>query len=356
MKKGNKVIPLVEEIPNKKNSNHKNKDIIINISKNKEEEDNNSTNSAEYSGNLLKEKEDPSIINQITNQIKNIPKNEMKKYQEKLKEKTMRMEIDKRYTESERLQQKYEEKNSNVHAFDNNPQFQKMLKRVSAQLFVIFIGGIIYLIYNLIIYYSTNKKETTSIVGMFLSILLIAFCFILFIALNFGLLNDPYLSKTFRLFIIFESLILITCFIFNIILLFISIKYLSKKKFENKFIIYLMFLLVVLIFFIIYKYCKNLLIESVLILLGKKTEYSILILKEQNLKNNEINFNTNLSYSNNMTNENLTNSVSSLFNNEDKEKEKDKEEEQYKTFNYYNNFHYSVTSLRKDNYNPFKKN
>ena len=133
-----------------------------------------------------------------------------------------------------------------------------------------------------------------------------------------------------------------------------SIKYLRKKKFENKFIFYLMLILVFLISFIIYKYCKKLLVESVLILLGKKTEYSILMLKEQNLKNNEINFDTNLSVSNNMTDGNLMNSVTTLFNNEDKIK--DKEEEQYKTFNYYNNFHYSVTSARKDNYNPFKKN
>ena len=74
---------------------------------------------------------------------------------------------------------------------------------------------------------------------------------------------------------------------------------------------------------IIIKFYKDLFIESFLILLRKKTEYSVLIIKEQNLKNNEINFNTNLSVSdNNMTNENLTNSVS-LFNNEEN-KEKDK--------------------------------
>ena len=348
MKKGKKEIPLVEEISNKKN-----KDIIINIPKNKDEEDNNSTNSAEFSGTMLKENQDPSILNQITHQLKNIPKNEMKKYQEKLKEKTMRMEIDKRYTETERLKQKYLEKNSNVHTFDNNPQYQKMLKKVSAQLFCVFIGGIIYLIYNMVIYYTTNKKETSAIVGIFLSILLIAFCFILFIGLNFGLLNDPYLSKTFRLFIVIESLMLITCFIFNIILLFLSIKYLRKKKFKNKFTIYLMLLLVFLISFIIYKYCKKSLVESVLILLGKKTEYSILILKEQNLKNNEINFNTNLSLTNNNTHENLMNSVTSLFDGNEKDKDNDKEEQQYQTFNYYNNFHYSVTSARKDNYHSF---
>ena len=109
-----------------------------------------------------------------------------------------------------------------------------------------------------------------------------------------------------------------------------------------------------IIFTLIIIICKDLFIESFLILLGKKTEYSVLIIKEQNLKNNEINFNTNLSVSdNNMTNENLTNSVS-LFNNEEN-KEKDKEEEQYRAFNYYNRFHYSVSSSRKNDFHSFKK-
>ena len=110
----------------------------------------------------------------------------------------------------------------------------------------------------------------------------------------------------------------------------------------------------IFITFIILKFCWNLFIESVLILLGKKTEYSILIIKEQSLKRNEINFNTNLSMENNATSESLTNSIS-LFNNETN-KEKDKEEEQYKAFNYFNRFHYSVTSSRQGEFSSFKKN
>ena len=126
------------------------------------------------------------------------------------------------------------------------------------------------------------------------------------------------------------------------------------KHFKNKFIFYSIVLLMIFISIVICKICWNLFLESVLILFGKKTEYSILISKEQNLKSNEINFNTNLSLTNNMTNENLVNSVS-LFNNEDKV-EKDKEEEQYKAFDYFTNFHYSVTSARKGDYPGFKKN
>ena len=353
--------PLVEEIIQKEKPNESNKEIIINLKKNKNEEDETSTNSADYSGSYLNENQI-----QYQNMVKNnnsfpmpLSKRGLEKYQEKLKEKTMRMEIDKRYSETERLRKKYEELNSHVHTFDNNPQYQKMLKRVSNQLILIFLGGIIYLIYSTIIYfYTSKKKEGISILGICLSISDIALCIILFIALNFGLLNDPHLSKTFRLFIILETFVLISTLIFNIFLAFLSNKYLRKMKyFKNKFIVYFIFLLVILISFAIAKFCMNLFVESALILLGKKTEYSILIYNEQNLKKNEMNFNTNLSVSNdiNTTGEGLVNSTA-LFNNDNKEKEKEKEEEEFKTFNYYNRFHASVTSSRQNDFKNFKNN
>ena len=333
MKSKEKPIPLVEEISDKSNPNNK-KDIIISLRKNKKEEDDTSINSSNYSGVELKEshQKKEKMNNSLPFSFKNISKKNLEIYQEKLKENTMRKEIDKRYNETERLRKKYEEKKSNLHTFDNN-----------------------YLIFNLIIYYITsNSKESSAILGICLSIIIIAFCFILFIALNFGLLNDPNLSKTFRLFIVIESFIILFSFIFNIIVAFLCKKYLSRKRqFKNKFVFYFILLLMILISVAIFKLCWNLFLESILILFGKKTEYSILIFKEQRLKSNEINFNTNLSLTNNMTNDNLVNSAS-LFNNEDKE-EKDKEEEQYNAFNYFNNFHYS-TSTRKGDYPGFKKN
>ena len=129
------------------------------------------------------------------------------------------------------------------------------------------------------------------------------------------------------------------------------------KYFKNKFIVYFIFLLVILISFAIAKFFMNLFVESALILLGKKTEYSILIYNEQNMKKNEMNFNTNLSVSNdiNTTGEGLVNSTA-LFNNDNKEKEKEKEEEEFKTFNYYNRFHASVTSSRQNDFKNFKNN
>ena len=350
MKKGNNMIPLVEEAFSKSKQNNND------IKKTRAEEDDKSTHSADYSGNDLKENQNPNILYKKNYPI-SLNKKQLEKYNEKLKEKTMRMEIDKRYTETERLKNKYEEKNSHLHTFDNNPQFQQMLRRVCKQLMLLFLLGIFYLFYNAIIYFNlSNKKEGLALIGSCLSISTIAFCVILLISLNIGLLNDPNLSKTFRLFILFEFMVLITTFVFNIILSILCNKYLKKKKqFKNKIVIYLIIASMILFTLLIIKSCLNLFIESILILFGKKTEYSILIINEQSLKKNEMNFNTNLSLTdNNITNEALTNSTS-LFNNEE-EKEKDKEEEQYKAFNYYNKFHYSVTSARKNDYTSFKKN
>ena len=174
--------PLVEEIIQKEKPNESNKEIIINLKKNKNEEDETSTNSADYSGNYLDENQI-----QYQNMVKNnnsfpmpLSKRGLEKYQEKLKEKTMRMEIDKRYSETERLRKKYEELNSHVHTFDNNPQYQKMLKRVSNQLILIFLGGLIYLIY--IFLYKQKKRRYIYIRNMFIyirycSLYYIIYCF-----------------------------------------------------------------------------------------------------------------------------------------------------------------------------------
>jgi hypothetical protein len=247
MKSGHKAIPLVEEIPNKsknntkQNNNINNKDLIISLPKNKSEEDEKSTHSADFSGNELKENQNPNIPKQGSYPL-SLTQKEIERYNEKLKEKTMRIEIDKRSNETERLKNKYEERNSHLHSFDNNPQYQKMLKRVSFQLFLIFIGGIIYFFYSLIIYLNTNKKETLALFGMCLSISAFAFVVILFIALNIGLLNDPNLSRTFRLFIIIETTIFFCNFVFNIILAFMSKKYLRKIKHFKKNFLFIFYL------------------------------------------------------------------------------------------------------------------
>ena len=361
MSSGNKVFQLVEENSAgssevKKDSNKNN--IIIELSKKKTEEDDKSLNSAECSGNELKYSQKVDLVNSVK-PIK-LSKKAYEKYTQKLKENTMRLQVAKMYNETERLKKKYEEKIAYFHSFDNNPQFQKMLKMVGKQLIYFFIQGIFLLIFSALFYfYVTRCKEGLALTSLCLSITEITFSIILFISLKLGLLNDPNLSKAFRLFVVMEFLLLFSSFIINVISGLVNNEYLKKNitEFQNRLIIYIIYLLMILLFIYSFKFCSNLFLESVLILLKRKTEYSILMINERNTKN-EINFNINLStMSNNETTEGLNNANTGIFqvdNNVNNNKD-DKEEEQYRTYNYFNKFHYSVTSSRNGDYNNFKK-
>ena len=365
--------PFIEETTeissNKNAKNDKNKKIelvkkdkdgiLIELSKNKMEEDEKSTNSAEFSGQELrkeKEKENNSI--QFINP-KKLSKKAYEKMTQKMKENTMRMEIEKIDKETERIRQKYEEKNAFLHSFDNNPQFQKMLKNVEKQLKVIFLFGIIVCVFSSLVYfYVTKRKDGCSLASFSLSVAEIAIVLILIITLKIGLLNDPNLSKAFRLFVIFELLIIIGTFIINVIVIVVIQEYLSNQQSITKIIVYLLFVLLIGLFVIGFKMCLPLFIESILILLNKKTEYSILIINEQNAKS-ESNVINNLSTSNNYSTEGLNNDTTTGIISENEKKQgleiTNKEEEKYKNMNYFNKFHYSVTSDRKDVNNYFKK-
>ena len=355
-----KKIPLI-----KQNGIDKN-DIIIELSNHKkEEEDEKSANSAEFSGQNLKneniqneniEKEKAKTARQIKPII--LSQKAYDKYTQRLKERTMRMEIEKMDKETERIKQKYEEKNAFLHLFDNNPLFQKMLKYVEKQLILICILGMTICIYSgLLYFYISNSKMGLALANFFLSISEISIFFILIITLKSGLLNDPNLSKAFRLFVFAEFLTLVGSLVINILIPIYIKKYLKKVDKTSRIIIYILFLLVILLFIITLKYCLTLFVESILILLNKKTEYSILMINEQNSKS-ELNIISNLQTSHNMSTEGLINTSNGIISNNEKNTQNNtvinKEEEQYKKFNYFNKFHYSVTSNRNDE-NYFNK-
>ena len=153
-----------------------------------------------------------------------------------------------------------------------------------------------------------------------------------------------------------ESLLIFTSFIINVIAGVIFRYYFKKNvEFIVRIIIYIIFAIMILISIFIFKFCLNLFVESTLILLKRKTEYSILMLNEQNMKN-DMNFSINLSTtSNNVTTEGLNNNSTNIFN-IDNNKEENKEEEKFKALNFYNTFHYSNTSARDHDYIIFKKN
>ena len=362
MSTGNKSFQLVEEIPTSPKNKNKN-GIIIELPNKKPDEDNKSENSAEFSGKEMNPN-NQNIINiqgvqEMPKNIKPIilPPKAYEKYMDNLRDQSMRYEIEKVYNETERLKKKYEEKKSHLHSFDNNPQFQKMLKTVDKQLKYFFIEGIFLNIFSALLYfYITRRKEGLALSSFCVSVSEIAICIILFIALRLGLLNDPNLSKAFRLFVVMESLLIFTSFIINVIAGVIFRYYFKKNvEFIVRIIIYIIFAIMILISIFIFKFCLNLFVESTLILLKRKTEYSILMLNEQNMKN-DMNFSINLSTtSNNVTTEGLNNNSTNIFN-IDNNKEENKEEEKFKALNFYNTFHYSNTSARDHDYIIFKKN
>ena len=351
--------------------NKENISININIPKRKIEEDDNSSSKQlkTKENNELNEHKEKKVdinknhniknekISKISEQEKNLSNYQKAydKYAEKIKEKTMRMEIDKIYKETERMKQKYEEKSSNLHKFDNNPQFQKMLNGVGKQLFYLLLETILLNIFSSLIYFVvTQGKDGISLVSFCLSVILFGFSILLLTSLKLGLLNDPYLSKAFRLFVAFELFLILTTFGFNIISMFTSLKYTKKKDaFKLKVVIYALFSLVFIFFFPIIKYCSTLFFESIHILFGKKTEYSILMLNEQS-SNADPNLSISMSDGLNKTTSDL------LFDAKNNKSAKDvnNDEEKYKNDYYFQNFHYSVSSERKKDYhlNKFKNN
>ena len=342
--KNPKKIPIIRQ-------NKEKNDIIIDLSiKNttKKEDDDHSMNSAEYSSQTLK---DGNQVKYKAKTVREKPifktKKEYDRYTERMKERTMRLELEKINKETERFTKEYEERNSYRYLFDNNPQFQKMLKSVQKQLFFIFIIALLILILNGFIYFNfTKKKFGLSIINMALSITEIAIFLVLMISLKMGLLNDPELSKAIRIFIIIEFSLHIFLFILNIITPFLINKYIHKLSTNIKIIVYFIFVFTTLLSIFLFKFSYILFFESFLILFNKKTEYAILMIKERN--NNANNLNPNLSLSHNISTIGLNQTESNLISENDKKNKTDKDDEKYRNYHYFNRFHYSVTSNREE--------
>ena len=350
IKAQNKVqkIPLIRKNPNDKN------DVIIDLSSNKKgkkEEDENSTNSAEFSGNILKEEKNQKKIWKTTREKSPMvlsPK-AYERYNQRMKERTMRLEIEKISRETERFKKEYEEKNSYKRIFDNNPQFQKMLKSIEIQLFIIFIISIVLFIFNAIIFFKISRKKFgLSLTNLILSMGEIAIFFIFIISLKLGLLNDPDLSKAFRLFVLIEFLMQITSAIINIVIGILIHEYIYKMDKIKVIFIYIIIAAIELLYLFMFKFCFILFFESSLILLNKKTEYSILMINDANLKSNDFSINEHLSTSNNLSSVKLTQTENNFINDTEQKYKMQKDDEKYRNYNYFNRFHYSVTSARNE--------
>ena len=107
-----------------------------------------------------------------------------------MKEKTMRLSLDKIYNETERLKQKYDDSNTNFAFFDNNPQYQKIFKKLKKQLLYILLETIIINIFSSINYFNiTNEKEGIGLSNFCISIVLLSMFIILLISIKLGLLK-----------------------------------------------------------------------------------------------------------------------------------------------------------------------
>ncbi len=354
-KEKDKDLPLIRLSNTDKN------DIIIDLSKKKkyEDEDDKSNNSAEFSGQQLEKEKKVEESNNSKTKRKPIvlSKKAYDRYTERLKERTMRLEIEKIDKETQRLKKIFEEKHSHLHLFSNNPQFQKMLKMVQNQLIFIFSLSILTSISSgLIYFYVTERKEGIALGSFCLSLAEITMFILLIISLKMGLLNSPDLSKAFRLFVIIEFLLLIGSFVLNIIIALFLSEYLDSRS--SIIIAYALLIIIILLFLLSLKYCYSLFMESFLIIFNKKTEYAILIINES--IHPESNIEANLSDSNNMTTDNLNSTSSGVFSESEKNNninnmQMNKDEEKYRNYNYFNKFHYSVTSSRKDDKYNLKK-
>ena len=341
--KNSKKIPIIRR-------NKGNNDIIIDLSSKKEikkdDED-------EFSNQILKEENKYKAKTTVRQRPLFKSQKDYERYTKRMKERTMRLELEKINKETERFTKEYEERNSFRYLFDNNPQFQKMLKSVQRQLFFIFINAIFILILNGFIYFNFSKKRFgLSIINMALSITEIAIFLVLMISLKIGLLNDPDLSKAIRIFIIIEFFLQIFLLMLNIITPFLINKYLNKLSTEIKIIVYFIFAFISLLTVFIFKFGYTLFFESFLILFNKKTEYAILMINERN--NNANNLNPNLSLNNNNSTIGLSQTEANLIPENENKYKNDKDDEKYRNYHYFNRFHSSVTSYREE-HNFFKK-
>ena len=321
------------EIKDIKPINIQKQDLITNFKKKKTEEDSNTINSAEYSENNLASLK-PEMVN-YNNGLRTAKINEdfiHKKYQM-----TLRMEAQKYFTERENQQKKFETKNPYIHLFDNNPQFSQMLKKTEKQLYFFILHILFLILYEGIITFRGGKNYFgLTMTSFIISVTCLSFFLMVFLALKSGFLKDPNLSQSFRFIVILGFITYILSYIFYIVSFFYNIQ---KLKDDSSLIFrlfsYFIFLKTVILIYPTLLKGYYLFIESVLIFFKKKTEYSILILNEQNnITGSQNNTNSNLVTSNNLNlpikdNKNIL--------------QYEKDQQDFRNYIYFSKFHASVS-------------
>ena len=315
-----------------------NKEDLISKFKNKKPSDDSSLNSAAFSENPLTNSQ---ISQQNTNSLKTDKATE--RYLRKKYEFTLRMQAQRYFTERENIRKQYEERNSYIHLFDNNPEFHRIMQKTEKQIIYLLVHIIFIIIYESIInFYVCKSQLAITMTSFMLAISSFIFCVLILLAVEIKFLNDPNLSRGFRFIVILTFLLYIVTYGFNIASFVTSLSTLKEKcDIFFRIFTYILFTITIILFYPTMQKGFFLFVESVLIFMKKKTEYSVLILNEQNNISNVNNSQT----TENNTNANLfTNSNNlELIPNKNTVQNDDLNDQNFKNYNYYSKFHASVT-------------
>lgn len=306
----------------------------------KKDPDEKSLNSAHFTEDQLKEEEEDKKEKTQKKKEKNPESEQIQRIieQEKMEnQQNLMRQADKLITETERIEQKYQKEHSFLYLYSNDPQLKKLIKSIQKRIIFILLGGLVQLFFsiwnNFIL---CNNKEAVTMTFFILSSLSFFLDIFIFIIILIGLLNDPYASKAFRILIILEAVIIIVTYVFNFISFIISIEYI-KEDYEGltKWLLIFGNIIVLAGLISIVVIASLLAIDSLMILVGKKIEYSVLVAEEK------INKSKDNKGSSETTNDNTNNEK-----NEEKEKQKKIDEEYIE--NICNPFHAGVSAERID--------
>lgn len=315
--------------------------------KTKKDPDEKSLNSAQFTEDELKGSDGKNDGNKTAEKNKLSEKEKIKRIenQEKIEnDRILLNQADKMITETERMEKQYQKEHSFLYLYSQDPQLKSLINKIKITLLKISFGCLIQLFYSLLDDLVFTKNEPVIMTFVILSIVSLFMCIFSIAIIQIGLLNDPYGSKGFRIMVVFEALVMVITYIFNlssVLITFIRFGE-ERKSFVEKFLIILISISVLVLLIPLTFFCIKLGIDSGLILIGKKTEYSVLVAEEK------------MNKSKNDSNTGEIAITTSGNINSEKDKDKESEEEKQKRLdkeaieNMFETFHVGVSAERID--------
>lgn len=199
--------------------------------------------------------------------------------EEYLREKNMEIIFEKENKETLREQNnKYIKlREKNAHLFDSDPMIKNTINDLSKKLKYLILFVLVYTFCSSFIFFVLIKL--TFFIIQFILILFLLMCLIfLAISIKYGILNDIYSSKAFRLFAVIELILCLIIMLNHILIILYTFFQESYDKIEEyKYTIIFVNLLMFIVLIPLWKFIWSLGKNSFLILIGKKKEYVQLI-------------------------------------------------------------------------------